>query len=102
MWYYSQGEQLQKIFDVLQDERVYSPFIRSKNHKFLLDQYQSLFPLSKWRPSVLDEASIYSTIGDIYYDLGQKKDAQKSYIDGLAIFRQGKKRGWEAEMLNKL
>lgn len=87
IWQYCQAEQWMEAYEVMQAEGIFDEIKRWGGNAVLLELYQLLLPPDKWKAELAQAAHIYSDLGWIYSDLGQKKLAQEYYELALSNYR---------------
>ena len=86
IWQYRQGEKWQEVYDLMEQEDIFTYLKRWGNYAMLLDLYKLL--LDKWHPEPLQEARIYNNLGEVYNALEQKETARNWYEKALSIRRE--------------
>ncbi len=102
IWQLCQAERWREAYDLMQRERIFVDLNRWDENATLLELYQLLLPLDKWKPERLQEMDIYNELGLVYADLGQNEEARECLEQALSINREVGDRERESIILNKL
>jgi tetratricopeptide (TPR) repeat protein len=102
VWHYLQAGQWLQGYALLEQEHLFVDLqLRGKN-TVLLELYLLLLPSEQWKPETQQSIRIYNEIGEIYYGLGQKRQAQQYFTKALTLCRTTDERTWEVKVLNNL
>ena len=102
VWQYCQAEQWQEAYGLMEQEGIFEDLKRWGGNAVLLELYQLLLPLEKWKPEQSKVALIYTNLGRIHYALGKKEEALEYHKKALAIFSESGDLHGEGVSLNYL
>src|SRR6266487_5920933 len=87
IWHFCQANQWRQAYELMKDEKSN---LVGRSRAILLELFQLLLPLDRWRAEPEEAVCIYYHIGWAYADLGKKEEAVKYYDQALAILRKRK------------
>jgi tetratricopeptide (TPR) repeat protein len=102
VWHYFQAGQWLQGYALLEQEHLFVDLQLRGQNTALLELYLLLLPSEQWRPETQQSMRIYNEIGEIYYGLGQKRQAQQYFTKALALCKTTDEQKWEVKVLNNL
>ncbi len=88
IWHLSRAEQWQELYNLMISENIPADLRNWGEHLGLLQLYQLLLPLEKWHPGDSLAAEIYSDLGKIHADMGQRELALEYYRKSSSLYKK--------------
>ncbi len=101
-WQLCLAERWQEAYELMEQENIFGSLRHWGGNAILLELYELLFPLERWRPSQGRMSRIYNHLGEIYRALGQMEPAQQHLERALRLCRERGDRKGEGWALNGL
>ncbi len=101
-WQLCLAERWQEAYELMERENIFGSLRHWGGNAILLELYELLFPLERWRPSQGRMSRIYNHLGEIYRALGQMEPAQEHLEKALRLCRERGDRKGEGWALNGL
>src|SRR5260221_7913475 len=101
-WQLCLAERWQEAYELMEQENIFGSLRHWGGNAILLELYELLFPLERWRPSQGRMSRIYNHLGEIYRALGQMEPAQQHLERALKLCRERGDRKGEGWALNGL
>jgi tetratricopeptide (TPR) repeat protein len=101
-WHLCLAERWQEAYELMERENIFGSLRHWGGNAILLELYELLFPLERWRPSQGRMSRIYNHIGEIYRALGQIERAQEHLEKAFRLCRERDDRKGEGWALNGL
>src|SRR6266567_3805442 len=86
-WQLCLAERWQEAYELMEQENIFGSLRHWGGNAILLELYELLFPLERWRPSQGRMSRIYNHLGEIYRALGQMEPALEYLEQSLSICR---------------
>ena len=101
-WQLCLAERWQEAYELMERENIFGSLRHWGGNAILLELYELLFPLERWRPSQGRMSRIDNHLGEIYRALGQMEPAREHLEKALRLCRERGDRKGEGWALNGL
>jgi tetratricopeptide (TPR) repeat protein len=88
IWQYCQARNWQEAYHLMEQEKILEDLNDWRDYATLQELCELLLPLEKWHAKPLQEARIYSILGESYRILGKIEDAQKYLQWALTKYKE--------------
>jgi len=102
VWQFCQAEHWQEAYDLMEKEEILEDLNDWRDYATLQELCELLLPLDKWHAERLQEAQVYSILGESYRVLGKIEGAEKYSHWALTKYRELGVRSEEGRALRDL
>lgn len=99
-WHIGQADQWKEAYNLMQEQNIFSNLKRWGRNAILLELYQLLLPLEKWKPTPTQEKTFFIELGRICRTVGQRERARQYLEQALVLCREVGDRSAEATALS--
>lgn len=87
-WQHCRAGQFKEAYELMEREHLFSQLTSLGGYAILLELYQLLLPLNKWKPTSTQASYLYNNLGEVYYALEQTEEAYQYFKEALPLFRE--------------
>lgn len=105
IWQLCQAENYLEAYNLIMRENIFSDLKRWGGNATLLEFCLLLLPSEHWQPDAFQETSIYNTLADVYWVLGQSEQARIWYERVLFMCKETRdftQWGWALNNLGRI
>jgi tetratricopeptide (TPR) repeat protein len=102
VWHWCQAKRPDTAYALICKEELFAGLQRCGSNAILFELYNMLLPLETWKPASSQSAQIYNEYGEIQRTLGQKQEAENSFMRALSLFQELRDLEGQVKTLNNL